>query len=108
MVSTIIDVISNQFPRLVAQVDDRVNDALDVAVLTAIETADPLTRRDTGALVGNKTIERDAESRTIHWNQEYAAYQEFGTYKMSGTHFASNGADAGIDRLQAELAGGLF
>ena len=103
MAIAVIDVISNHFPKLASQVDDEVSAALDLAVLTAIETADPLTRRDTGALAANKTIERDTESRTIHWNQEYAAYQNFGTYKMSGTHFADRGADAGIARLQAEL-----
>lgn len=102
-----IDIIvkRNDFPRIAARLDQGVQDALDSAVLTTIETADPLTRRDTGSLVGNKTIDAGAESRTITWNQDYAAYQNFGTYKMSGTHFADLGADAGIVRLEAELRG---
>lgn len=98
-ISLDIAVVSNRFGSIAGQMEGVVNDALDNAVLALIETADPLTRRDTGALVGNKTIESGGESRTVTWNQDYAAYQNFGTYKMTGTHFAELGADAALPVL---------
>lgn len=100
-----ITVTRNDFPRIASRLDKGVQDALDNAVLATIEVADPLTRRDTGDLIGNKTIEVGAEHRVINWNADYAAYQNFGTYKMSGTHFADRGADAGLERLMADIQG---
>jgi hypothetical protein len=102
---TSIHVVRNDFPGIAGRFDQGVSDALDLAVLTCIEVADPLTRVDLGFLKGNKTIERGAEHREITWNQEYAAHQNSGTVYMSGTHFADIGADAGMERLQSELRG---
>jgi len=105
MISGRVIVRMNDLPNIAGRIEDRVQDALNLAVLATIEVADPLTRRDTGALVGNKTIENDGERAAVFWNQEYAAFQEYGTYKMSGTHYASNGAEAGAQALIAALRG---
>ena len=105
MTSVEVVVTRNDFPRIVRKLDQGVEDALDNAVVSTIEVVDPLTRRDTGDLIGNKTVEVGAEHREVHWNQDYAAYQNSGTYKMSGTHFADKGADAGLETLLNELKG---
>lgn len=101
--SVSIEVTLNRFPQLAGQFDAMVEGALDAGVVTAIAVADPLTRRDTGALVANKTIEREAGGRTITWNQDYSAFQNSGTAFMSGTHFANLGADAALPVIEAEL-----
>ena len=69
--------------------------------------ADPLTRVDTGELINSKTITNDGDSGSVVWNAGHAAYQEFGTYKMSGTHYASTGAEAGI-RATVNALRGMF
>ena len=100
-----IVVTKNDFPRIASRLSRGVDRALDLAAVSAIEVADPLTRRDTGALVNNKSVEKGAESRTVHWHQNYAAFQNGGTRYQSGTHFADKGADAGLEVLMAELKG---
>jgi hypothetical protein len=94
MTSVQVVVAHNRFPVIGRSFEQKVEDVLDDAVLTCIEVADPLTRRDTGALVNNKTIERSRFGRVVTWNQDYAGYQNGGTVHMSGTHFADRGADA--------------
>jgi len=98
-----IVVVSNLFPGLAGQFDAMVEDALDIGVLTCIEAADPQTRRDTGALVANKTIGRGQGWRDVTWNQDYAAYQNDGTRFMEGTQFANRGADAALPVIQDRL-----
>lgn len=105
MIGAAVIVRSNDCPRIAGRIDAGVDRALDRAVLTCIAVADPLTRRDTGALIGNKTIERGDDSRTITWNQDYSGFQNYGTVYMSGTHFAETGAAAGHEALQAGLRG---
>ena len=66
--------------------------------------ADPMTPVDTGMLKGNKSIEAGAGSRTITWNQEYAAYQEFGTSRgVPANGFAAAGADAAGAVIESKL-----
>lgn len=103
-VSLDIVVVSNRFGPIAASMQGIVNDALDNAVLALIETADPLTPVDTGALKGNKTIEATGESRTVTWNQDYAAYNEFGTVHMAPRPFARPGIDAAEPVLLEGLA----
>lgn len=95
----------NDFPELAGRVEDAVEDALDQSVQVTIQVADPLTRVDTGALKGGKQINRTSESAEVIWTADYAAYQNFGTYKMSGTHFADIGAEAGARALVSALRG---
>ncbi len=102
--SVSIEVRLNRFPQLAGQFDAMVEGALDAGVVTAIAVADPLTRRDTGALVANKTIERSQGQRTLTWNQDYAAFQNDGTIYMSGTHFANQGADAALPVINSHLS----
>lgn len=92
-----------EFARSLPQVRER---ALDAGVAQCIATADPLTPVDTGALKGNKSIDAGAGSRTITWNQHYAAYQEFGTSRgVPARAFARSGADAALPVIAAELKG---
>ncbi|MDQ3526078.1 MAG: hypothetical protein M3451_13640 [Chloroflexota bacterium] len=102
--SVSIEVRLNIFPQLAGQFDAMVEGALDAGVQTAIATADPLTPVDTGALRGNKTIERGQGSRTITWNQDYAAFNEMGTYKMAARPFAAPGADAALPVIESHLS----
>lgn len=102
--SVSIEVTLNRFPQLAGQFNPMVESALDAGVQTAIATADPLTRVDTGALRGNKTIERSQGSRTITWNQDYAAFNEMGTYRMSAQPFAAPGADAALPVIESHLS----
>ena len=103
MIGVTIDIMSNRFPQLAGEFDQVTEDALDIGVVTCIETADPNTRRDTGALVANKTISGGQGWRQIDWNQGYAAHQNFGTIYMSGTSFANLGMDAAEPAVAAEL-----
>lgn len=105
MISGRVIVRFNDFPALADRVETSVSDAIDTANQITVMVADPLTRRDTGRLISDKTIENDGEQGAVIWNAEYAAYQNFGTYKMSGTHFADIGADAGYQALVNALRG---
>lgn len=102
--SATIRVVVNRLPALAGHVDTTLETALDAGVAAAIATADPLTPVDTGALRANKSIEREAGGRTITWNQEYAAFNEWGTVNMSARPFATPGADAAVPVIEAELA----
>lgn len=95
----------NDCPRIAARLGDAVDDALDNAVATCIEVADPLTPVDTGALRANKSIERGNYSRTVTWNQDYAVYQEKGTVHIPARPFAEPGADAAMPVLVSDLEG---
>jgi hypothetical protein len=95
----------NDFPELAARVETTVEDALDLSMQVTAQVADPLTRVDTGHLKGSKQINRTSEIAEMIWTADYAAYQNFGTYKMSGTHFADIGADAGYQALVNALRG---
>ena len=101
--SVSIEVAINRFPALAGAFDPMVEAALDAGVAAAIATADPLTPVDTGALRANKTITRTAGGRVITWNQEYAAFNEFGTYRMAARPFAAPGADAAGPVISAAL-----
>ena len=95
----------NNLGAIAATIQPFVEDALDHGVVTLIEVADPLTPRDTGALVANKSIDRGAGSRTVTWNQHYAAYQEFGTSRgVPANRFGATGADAAIEVINGRLA----
>lgn len=94
----------NRFGSISQELGQKLDDALDTAALTVIEVADPLTPVDTGALKANKTIERTADSVTVTWNQEYAAYNELGTIYMSPRPFARPGLEAAEPAFLAALS----
>lgn len=94
----------NNLGAIAATIQPFVEDTLDHGVVTLIEVADPLTRVDTGALRANKSMTKSAGLREVQWNQSYSAYQNYGTYKMEGTHFATIGADAAQDVIDTRLA----
>lgn len=102
--SVSIEVTLNRLPQLAGQFDAIVEGALDAGVQTALATADPLTPVDTGALRGNKTIERAPGQRTITWNAEYAYFVEAGTTRMSAQPFAAPAADAALPVIESHLS----
>ena len=61
MISGRVIIRFNDFPELAERVETSVSDALDQANQVTVMVADPLTRRDTGALIGNKTLINDGE-----------------------------------------------
>lgn len=102
--SASIQVVFNHLPAIAGQLDGIIETALDLGAATAIATADPLTPVDTGALRGNKTIERSSGYRAVTWNQDYAAYQNMGTSRGVPAHgFAEAGMDAAVPVVQAHL-----
>lgn len=96
----------NNIPRVTPVAQGLAAAALNNAVTTTINTADPLTRVDRGWLKGRKKI-RNASggslSSGVHWTQEYAAYQNGGTTKMSGTHFADTGVATARPQLISDM-----
>ena len=107
-VSVTLTVRANECPRIAGQFEGNVARVLNRAVDVCIAVADPLTRRDTGALVGNKAITYASEgslSAEVAWNQEYAIYQNSGTVYTSGTFFADSGAEAGGQAIAAGMGG---
>lgn len=103
--SVTIEVVYNRFGEFAGTLDSTLQRALDAGVLACIATADPLTPVDTGALRANKSISGGGDSRTITWNQHYAAYNEMGTYKMAARPFAKPGADAAGPVIASVLGG---
>lgn len=100
----------NDVPRLANTFLPGVADAINHGINSAIEAADPLTREDTGDLIGNKDIQYATEGKLegeVVWEMEYAVYQNEGTYKMSGTHFADEGAEVG-GRAMRDKAADVF
>ncbi len=98
-----IVVTLNRFGEFAGTLDGTLQRALDEGVKACIATADPLTPVDTGALRGNKSISGGGDSRTITWNQHYAAYNELGTYKMAARPFARPGAEAAAPVIASAL-----
>jgi len=94
MVAVSIVVDYNKFGAIASHLQGGLNDALDTAALQIVEVADPITPFDLGFLVGNKTIDRNDDSVTVTWNQEYAAYVEMGTIHMDPRPFAKPGLEA--------------
>ncbi len=101
-VSIVVDY--NHFGRIASNMQGALDDALGTAALTIVAVADPLTAVDTGSLRGNKTIQRDASSVTVTWNQSYAGYVELGTVHMSPQPFARPGLEAAEPQFLASLA----
>lgn len=103
-----IVVASNNFHALASGFSGKVEAALDAGVRVGIAAADPRTPVDTGALKGNKTIQRSPGFRSITWNQHYAVYQNFGTSRgVPANHFAEAAVDAATPVIQAGIAGAL-
>ena len=101
-----IVVASNRFPALAAGFNVKVEAALDAGVRAGIAAADPKTPRDTGNLVGNKTIQRAPGFRSITWNAPYAVFQNWGTSRgVPANHFAEAAVDAATPVIQAGIAG---
>jgi hypothetical protein len=84
-----VDVRVNKFPGMPARLaaadrDIRTKWAFDVRAASA-----PYTPVDTGALVNNVQV----EAGSVHWLQDYAAYQNMGTVFVTPKLFANHGVD---------------
>lgn len=111
-----IHVTRNELPRFSQKFLPGVADAINHGINSAIEAADPLTREDTGDLIGNKDIDYATEGNLegeIVWAMEYAVYQNYGFthYRsgehIAGTHFADEGAEVG-GRAMRDKAGSIL
>ena len=101
-----VTVTHNLFPRFASTFPAAVEAATKEAIATTIEVADPLTPVDTGMLRANKAITVSAEAGEIHWAQEYAGYQNYGTSRgVVGKHFVDQGVEAGARAWTDALAG---
>ncbi len=106
MVRAYVNVTLNNFSRYARTFPAAVQAATQKAVQRTIEVADPLTPVDTGALRANKTISVSAEAGEIHWAQEYAGYQNYGTSRgIAAKHFVDQGVEAGAKAWEQALAG---
>lgn len=102
-----IIVAENLFPEIAARIEDANRTALNAGGQAAKAAADAVTRVRTGALVGNQTVENDGTNWMNTWAMFYAIYQDFGTYKMTGTHFGEAGIDAAAPGFLAALTSAL-
>lgn len=94
----------NRFPEIAGRLEARTNDAVNTALLSAAERADPATPVDTGALRANKTVEAaSGGTGSITWNQEYAAFVHNGTSRMAPRPFAQEAIDAVTPSFLADL-----
>lgn len=101
-----ISVTQNNFPRYARTFPQAAADATNEAIKVTIEVADPLTPVDRGFLRGNKAISVSAEAGEIHWVQDYAGYQNYGTSRgIVGKHFVDQGVEAGAAAWTDALAG---
>lgn len=109
--SILITVLQNDFFSLADRFGSGLQDVMANGAMNVVAAADPRTPVDTGALKGNKTIDVSASGFTVSWNQDYAAYQEFGTSRgIAPKHFASGAMDQVGPSIVQELAavlGGL-
>ena len=106
MVRAYVTVTLNNFPRYASTFPAAVLAANKEAVKTTIEVADPLTPVDRGFLRGNKAISVGADGGEIHWVQDYAGHQNYGTTRgIVGKHFVDQGVEAGAAAWESALAG---
>lgn len=96
----------NNIPKVDPVAQGLISASLNNANKTLVSTADPLTRVDRGWLKGRKRIKNaspGSQEASTKWVQEYAGYQNGGTVKMSGTHFADTGVATARPAMIAEM-----
>lgn len=101
--SVSVQVVTNLFPQLASQFDPMLESALDAGTSACLATSQQLARVDTGRMRADVTIERGNGWRTMTWNAEYSAFNEFGTVNMGAQPFAGPGADEAVPVIQAHL-----
>ena len=102
-----VTVSNDIFPRIAKRFPAAAVQATNTAMSRTLEVSTPLTPVDTGALRANVVI-RDASagdpSGEMHWTQEYAGHQEYGTVRgVVGKHFVEQGVKAGVVTWEQEL-----
>jgi HK97 gp10 family phage protein len=107
MTQMTVRIVFNHTPGVPAKVQQGAADAINKGLMTLVAAADPVTPVDTGALRGNKSIQNAAPgslTASVTWNQHYAVYVHFGTYKMAARPFAQHGVSVAQGVLAAEVA----
>ena len=102
-----IDVLSNRCPEIATKLAAHIADTMNTALLNTAAAADPITPVDTGMLRGNKSFQMASPGNlqgSITWNQEYAAYQEFGTSRMAPHPYAAPAVEQVTPSYLAALA----
>lgn len=103
-----VTVSNNLFPRLAKRLPQATAEATNAAMARTLEVSTPLTPVDLGLLRANVVIrEASAGDPTgeMHWAQEYAGHQEYGTVRgIVGKRFVERGVKAGTVRWVEELS----
>jgi len=105
-----IIVVYNRIPELIAYVEAEsrsVPKKVADKILTAAKANAPVV---TGELVGSGSTTSVEAGKTaeIKFDAEYAAYVEYGTYKMAGRFFLSRAMDQYKEEFELEMGKGLF
>lgn len=101
-----VRVLFNRIPEIERALPGGVADVINRGILVAEAAAIPLVPVDTGALRSNRTTEfatAASSTATLTFNQDYAAFVEFGTVRMPGRLFASRGLDQAMPGVEADL-----
>ena len=103
-----VTVRSNIFPRIAQRFPQAAADATNKAIARTLEVSTPLTPVDTGLLRANVVIRAASASDPsgeMHWAQEYAGHQEYGTvFGIVGKRFVEQGVRQGVITWNMELA----
>lgn len=103
-------VVMNRIPALIAFVEARsrsVPKHVADKILTDAKKNAPVV---TGYLVSSGTTRSIESGKTaeVEFSAPYAAYVEYGTYKMAGRFFLSKAIDAHKEEFVIEMGKGLF
>ena len=103
-------VVMNRIPELIAFVEAESRSVpkrvADKILVSAKENAPVVT----GTLRGSGTTRSVEAGKTaeVTFGAPYAAYVEYGTYKMAGRFFLSRAIDAHREEFEIEMGKGLF
>lgn len=102
-----VTVRNNLFPRIADRFPAAAAGATNKAMARTLEVSTPLTPVDKGPLRANVVIRAASASDPsgeMHWAQEYAGHQEYGTVNgIVGKRFVEQGVRQGLITWQVEL-----
>ena len=94
---------SNRIPAIMAKMPGAVSAVVRKTAYDILDTAQDIVPVDTGYLGGSITPTVEEYSATIQPAAEYAAYVEFGTYKMRAQPYMRPAADMHEPRYAAAM-----
>lgn len=102
-----VTVRNNLFPRIAQRFPAAAAEATNTAMSRTLEVSTPLTPVDMGLLRANVVIRAASAgdpSGEMHWAQEYAGHQEYGTVRgVVGKRFVERGVKSGVVAWIEEL-----